>query len=253
MNLMQTPKNYQNKPQCLNGKVIIVTGAGDGIGRVAANKFAAEGATVILMGRTQAKLESVYDDIENAGYPQAAIFPINFESATEKDYDDMCNVIDTNFGRIDGILHNAADLGERTPISNYSVNAWMRCMQVNVNAPFMMTQALLPLLERSENASILFTSSSVAYHGRSFWGGYAASKAAAENLMQTLADELQGTSNIRVNSINPGGTRTKMRAAAYPGEDPATIKSADTLMPSYLYLLSDDSVGTSGQQFQFTD
>lgn len=249
---MQIPENYSSKPQCLAGKIIIVTGAGDGIGRVAAKTFAAQGATVVLMGRTLAKLERVYDEIEKDGHPQPAIFPINLESAIEKDYDDMCNALEETFGRIDGLLHNAADLGERTPISNYSVNAWLRCMQINVNAPFMMTQALLPLLERAENASILFTSSSVAYQGRSFWGGYAASKAAAENLMQTLADELQGTSKIRVNSINPGGTRTKMRAAAYPGEDPATVKTADALMPAYLYLLGNDSVGVTGKQFQFS-
>lgn len=249
--MMQIPENYSSKPQCLAGKIILVTGAGDGIGRVAAKTFAAQGATVVLMGRTMAKLERVYDEIEKDGHPQPAIFPINFESAIEKDYDDMCNTLESTFGRIDGILYNAADLGERTPISNYSVSAWMRCMQINVNAPFMMTQALLPLLERAENASILFTSSSVAFQGRSFWGGYTASKAATENLMQTLADELQGTSKIRVNSINPGGTRTKMRAAAYPGEDPATVKTPEALMPSYLYLLSDDSVGVTGQQFQY--
>lgn len=250
--MMQLPENYSSKPQCLAGKIIIVTGAGDGIGRVAAKTFAAQGATVVLMGRTLAKLERVYDEIEKDGHPQPAIFPINFESAIEKDYDDMCNALEATFGHIDGLLHNAADLGERTPVSNYSISAWLRCMQINVNAPFMMTQALLPLLERAENASILFTSSSVAYQGRSFWGGYAASKAAAENLMQTLADELQGTSKIRVNSINPGGTRTKMRAAAYPGEDPTTVKTADALMPAYLYLLGDDSVGVTGKQFQFS-
>lgn len=249
---MQIPENYISDPRCLADKIIIVTGAGDGIGRVAAKTFAAHGATVVLMGRTMVKLEQVYDEIENAGHPQPAIFPINFESAVEKDYDDMCNALEATFGRLDGILYNAADLGERTPISNYSVNAWLRCMQINVNAPFMMTQALLPLLERSDSASILFTSSSVAFQGRSFWGGYAASKAAAENLMQTLADELQGTSKIRVNSINPGGTRTKMRAAAYPGEDPANVKTADVLMPWYLYLLSDNSRDITGEQFQYS-
>lgn len=249
--MTKIPDNYRSKPHCLADKIIIVTGAGDGIGRVAAKTFAAEGATVVLMGRTLAKLERVYDEIEKEGHPQPAIFPINFESAIEKDYDDMCNTLESTFGRIDGILYNAADLGERTPISNYSVNAWLRCMHINVNSPFMMTQALLPLLERGEHASIVFTSSSVAFQGRSFWGGYAASKAAAENLMQTLADELQGTSKIRVNSINPGGTRTKMRAAAYPGEDPTTVKTPEVLMPSYLYLLSDDSVGVTGQSFQY--
>lgn len=248
---MHIPHNYTIKTSALNGKIILVTGAGDGIGKTAAKTFAACGATVILCGRTMAKLESVYDEIESAGHPQPAIYPINFESAVEKDYDDMCNALEDTFGRLDGLLLNAADLGERTPISNHSVSAWLRCMQVNVNSPFMMTQALLPLLERAENASILFTSSSVAFKGRAFWGAYSASKAAAENLMQTLHDELEGATRIRANSINPGATRTAMRATAYPAENPETVKTPDALMPAYVYLLSDDSIGISGQSFHY--
>ena len=248
---MQVPQDYEIRPDALAGKIILITGAGDGIGRVAAKTFASCGATVILSGRTMSKLEQVYDEIEAAGHPQPAIYPINFESAIEKDYDDMCNALDDTFGRLDGILFNAADLGERTPLSNYSVSAWLRCMQVNVNAPFMLTQAVLPLLHRSENASLLFTSSSVAFKGRAFWGAYAASKAAAENFMQTLHDELEGATRIRVNSINPGATRTAMRAAAYPAEDPATVKTPEQLMPAYVYLLSDDSVGISGEAFHY--
>lgn len=248
---MQTPQNYTPKPDALANKIILVTGAGDGIGKVAAKTFAAHGATVILTGRTMGKLEQVYDEIETAGHPQPAIYPINFESAVEKDYDDMCNALEDTFGRLDSILFNAADLGERTPIANYSVGSWLRCMQVNVNSPFMLTQAVLPLLERAENASILFTSSSVAFKGRAFWGAYAASKAAAENLMQTLHDELEGATRIRVNSINPGATRTAMRAAAYPAEDPTTVKAPESLMPGYVYLLGDDSLGVSGQSFHY--
>ncbi|QEY13029.1 YciK family oxidoreductase [Cellvibrio sp. KY-YJ-3] len=248
---MQIPSDYTIKPNALQGKIILVTGAGAGIGKCAAKTFAACGATVVLCGRTMSKLEAVYDEIEAAGHPQPAIYPINLESAVEKDYDDMCNALEDTFGRLDGLLHNAADLGERTPISNYSVSAWQRCMQVNVNAPFAMTQALLPLLERAENASILFTSSSVAFKGRAFWGAYAASKAAAENLMQTLHDELEGATRIRTNSINPGATRTDMRASAYPAENPETVKTPEALMPAYVYLLSDDSVGVSGNSFQY--
>lgn len=249
--LMQIPSDYTITADALQGKIILVTGAGAGIGRTAAKTFAACGATVILCGRTMAKLEQVYDEIEAAGHAQPAIYPLNLESAVEKDYDDMCNVLEETFGRLDGILHNAADLGERTPLGNYSVSAWLRCMQVNANAPFMMTQALLPLLARSENASVLFTSSSVAFKGRAFWGAYAASKAAAENLMQTFHDELEGVTRIRTNSINPGATRTEMRAAAYPAEDPATVKTPEALMPAYVYLLSDDSIGVSGQSFHY--
>ena len=246
---MLIPSDFTPQPDSLANKIILVTGAGDGIGKIAAKTFAACGATVILAGRTLAKLEKVYDEIEAAGHPQPAIFPVNLESAVEKDYDDMCNAMANTFGRLDGILHNAADLGERTPISNYSVSAWLRCMQVNVNAPFMMTQALLPLLEKSGSASVLFTSSSVAFKGRAYWGAYAASKAAAENLMQTLADEHDGVSKIRFNSYNPGGTRTRMRAKAYPAENPETIKSPEALMPAYVYLMSDESKGISGQAF----
>lgn len=248
---MQLPSSFSVTSTSLANKIILITGAGDGIGKVAARSFAAAGATVILVGRTLAKLEKVYDEIEAAGHPQAAIYPLNLESATEKEYDDLCNVLNDNFGRLDGILFNAAELGERTPIANYSVSAWMRCMQVNVNSPFMMTQALMPLLEKSENASLLFTSSSVAFKGRSFWGAYAASKAAQENFMQTLVDELEGTSRIRANSINPGATRTKMRASAYPAEDPITVKKPEDLMPAYIYLLSDASLGVTGQAFAY--
>jgi NAD(P)-dependent dehydrogenase (short-subunit alcohol dehydrogenase family) len=248
---MQIPNNYSAATNLLQDKVIVVTGAGDGIGRVAAKTFAAYGATVVLLGRTMAKLEMVYDEIEAAGQPQPAIYPVNLEGAVEKDYGDMCNALDEAFGRVDGILHNAAELGERTPIASYSIGSWMRTMQVNVNAPFMLTKALLPLLDKAPQASIIFTGSTVGLTGRAYWGGYAASKAAAENLMQILADELQGTSRIRVNSFNPGATRTNMRAAAYPAEDPKSIKTPEALMPAYLYLMGNDSVGVSGQQFEY--
>jgi len=246
---MNIPSDYQPESQALRDKIILVTGAGDGIGRTAAVTFASYGATVILAGRTLAKLEIVYDQIEAAGYPQPAIYPINFEGAQEKDYIDMANALSDEFGRIDGILHNAAELGQRTPVLNYAPDVWQRVMQVNVNAPFLLTRVLMPLMEQAPSASILFTGSSVGLKGRAFWGAYAASKAAMENLMQTLAEELHETSQIRANSINPGATRTRMRATAYPAENPNSVKSADALMPAYVYLMSDASKGVSGQQF----
>jgi len=247
---MKIPEHFSPAAKCLANKVILVTGAGDGIGRTAAKTFAAQGASIILVGRTLQKLEAVYDEIEAAGDPQAAIYPLDFQIAHEQSFIDMCNAISDEFGQLDGILHNAADLGQRTPLANYAPDVWLRVMQVNVNAPFMLTQALLPLLTRAPNASIVFTGSSVGYQGRAYWGAYAASKAAAENLMQTLADELEETTLVRANSINPGATRTKMRAGAYPGEDPSTVKAPEDLMRDYLYLMSNASIGITGQQFE---
>lgn len=242
--------NYQAPSDLLQGKVIVVTGAGDGIGKAAAKHYAACGATVILMGRTVKKLEAVYDEIEAAGGPQPAIYPINFEGAKEEDYNELGAVLQKEFGSLDGLLHNASELGPRTPLAQYSTDAWQRILQVNTTAPFLLTKALLPLLDKAEQASIIFTGSSVGYQGRAYWGAYAVSKAAVENMMQIFSAELAETSRIRVNSINPGATRTRMRANAYPAENPSTLKHPDEIMSLYLYLMGKDSVGVTGQQFQ---
>ena len=241
---------YSPSTDLLSERVIAVTGAGSGIGRTLALTYAQYGATVILMGRTTSKLEAVYDKIEQQGLPQAAILPIDFATATERDYQNIASSIDAHFGRLDGLVNNAALLGERTSIGNYSLNSWQQVMTVNVTAPFLLVKTLLPLLHKSESGAIIFTGSSVGIKGRAYWGAYAASKAANENLMQTLADEQEGVSALRVNSINPGATRTPMRAAAYPAEDPNTVKPAEDLIPLYLYLMGQDSAGINGQQFK---
>ena len=238
---------YNAPTDLLKDRIILVTGAGEGIGREAAKHYAAHGATVILLGRTQEKLEAVYDEIEAAGHPQAAIVPMNLEVATEHDYIELCNTLHQEFGRLDGILHNAGILGVRTPIDNYDPVIWHQVMQVNLNAPFMLTQTLMPLLQASEDASIIFTSSGVGRTGKAYWGAYAVSKFGTEGLMQVLADELENTANIRVNAINPGGTRTNMRAYAYPGENPETLPTPADIMPVYLYLMGPDSKDTQGQ------
>lgn len=238
---------YQAPSDLLKDRIILVTGAGAGIGRVAAKTYAAHGATVILLGRTLEKLEQVYDEIEAAGHPQPALVPMNLESAQEHDFIELTNIIEQEFGRLDGILHNASLLGVRTPIESYDPVIWQQVMQVNLNAPFMLTQILMPLLEKSDHASIVFTSSTVGREGRAYWGAYGVSKFATEGLMQTLADELDGVSNIRTNSINPGATRTLMRETAYPAEDPSTVTAPEEIMPLYLYLMGTDSKGINGQ------
>ena len=241
------PKSYQAPDRLLENKVIAVTGAGDGIGAVAAKTFAAHGATIILIGLTVPKLEAVYDEIEAAGGPQPGIYPICLNGAVEKDYQDMHDRLEESFSKLDGLLHNAGELGQRTPIANYKLESWQKVMQINVTAQFLMTKSLLPLLEKADHASIIFTSSGVGRVGKPFWGAYAVSKFATEGLCQVLANELDGTSNIRVNCINPGATRTRMRAAAYPAENPASVKTPQEIMPTYLYLMGDDSLGITGQ------
>ena len=241
------PHQYQAATDLLKDRTIVVTGAGDGIGRCAAITFAAHGATIILVGKTIAKLEAVYDDIEKAGSPQAAIYPIHLAGAVMKDYRDMHDTLEKEFGKLDGLLHNASILGDRKPLAQTNSDEWLEVMQVNLNAEFMMTQALLPIMEQSADASIIFTSSSVGRKGRAYWGPYAVSKFAVEGLMQTLADELVNTSNIRVNSLNPGATNTAMRRTAYPGEEPTNNPSPKQIMPLYLYLMGQDSKNVTGQ------
>ena len=239
--------DYTARPDLLKGRVILVTGAGRGIGAAAAKAFAAHGATVLLLGKTEESLNHLYDEIEQAGYPQPAVIPFNLETALSHQYGELAAMVENEFGRLDGLLHNAAILGPRTPLEQLSGDNFMRVMQINVNAEFMLTQAMLPLIKLSEDASVVFTSSSVGRKGKAYWGAYAVSKFANEGLMQVLADELEGTSNARANSINPGATRTNMRAQAYPGENPSTNPSPDEIMPLYLYLMGPDSKGVNGQ------
>ena len=241
--------DYRPSSGLLANKIIAVTGAGAGIGRAAALGFAQHGATVILLGRTIKKLEAVYDAIVAEGGAEPAIYPINFEGAAETDYEDMAANFAKEFNCLDGLLHNASDLGQRTPLSQYSAKVWTAVLQTNVTAQFLMTKALLPLLDKSPNASLIFTGSSVGYQGRAFWGAYAVSKAATENMMQIWAAELEEVTHIRVNSINPGATRTKMRANAYPGEEPSKLKKPEEILGVYYYLMGDDSIGVTGQQF----
>jgi NAD(P)-dependent dehydrogenase (short-subunit alcohol dehydrogenase family) len=239
--------NYQASSDCLKDRIIFITGAGDGIGKAAALACAQAGATVILAGRTVAKLEEVYDQISDAGLAEPNIYPINFEGAIADDYDVLAVTLDQQFGRLDGLLHNAGILGQRTPLSHYRQDVWDKVLQVNLTAPFQMTQALMPVLEKSDDASVVFTSSGVGRTGRAFWGAYAVSKFAIEGMVQTWAAELDGLGSVRVNAINPGATATDMRAQAFPAEDPTRLKSAEAIMPTYLYLLGPDSKTINGQ------
>ncbi|WLG13927.1 YciK family oxidoreductase [Psychrobacter cibarius] len=240
-------RNFVPSDNCLDGKTILVTGAGDGIGRVAALTYARYGATVLLLGRTSSKLEYVYDEIESLGGKQPAMLPMNLEGATYAEMQQLEGLINKEVGQLDGILHNAGMLGQLTPLEMYDVDTFAQVMKVNFTSTFMLTQALLPLLKDAENGSIVFTSSTVGTHPRAFWGAYALSKQAVEGMSDIFTQETQNTTNLRFNCVNPGGTRTNMRAHAYPGENPMSLKTPEDIMAGYVCLMSDSSIGVRGQ------
>lgn len=238
--------DYTAPAELLKGRIILVTGAGRGIGAEAARTYAAHGATVLLLGKTEKNLNAVYDEIVAAGHPQPVVIPLDLEQASAEAYQELAAMVEDEFGHLDGLLHNASILGPRTLLEQLSAENFAKVMQINVNAMFMLTSAMLPLLRLSKDASVIFTSSSVGRKGRAYWGAYAVSKFATEGLMQVMADEMDDT-NIRANSINPGATRTNMRAHAYPGENPLNNPTPAEIMPLYLYLMGPDSKGVTGQ------
>jgi NAD(P)-dependent dehydrogenase (short-subunit alcohol dehydrogenase family) len=243
------PRTYSPRPDELTGRVIAITGASTGIGRAVALACARFGATVVLIGRNPRKLEAVHTEIEAAGGPEPTIGLLDLEKALASDYDQLATAVLERFGRLDGLLHNAGILGTLSPIEHYDVPTWCRVMHVNLTAAFALTQVLLPALKKSEDASILFTSSSVGRSGRAYWGAYAVSKFGTEGFMQVLAAELENITCIRVNSLNPGRARTMMRRQAYPAEDLNAVPLPETLTGPYIALLGPASRGITGQTF----
>ena len=225
----------------------MVTGASDGIGKALAVHIAGLGAQVVLHGRNTKKLESVYDQITKLqDSPRPSIAVLDLATADSDAYSSLVNSIEQEFGRLDGLVHNAGILGQRLSIEQYDVAEWQRVMHVNLTVPFVLTQALLPLLRQSSDPSIIFTSSGVGRVGKAFWGAYSVSKFGTEALSQILADENRHTP-LRANCINPGPIRTKMRLAAYPAEDRDALKRPEDIMASYVYLLGPDSQGVTGE------
>jgi NAD(P)-dependent dehydrogenase (short-subunit alcohol dehydrogenase family) len=237
---------FTYKPDVLANKVVLITGAGDGIGKQAALTYASLGATVILLGKTTKKLEEVYDTIVAQNHPEPAIVPLDLKGATKQNYLDMVDTIKSQFGRLDGALLNASILGELSPFTQIHEQIWGDVMQVNVNAQYLLSQALLPLLANTKASSLIFTSSGVGSKGTAYWGAYSVSKFATEGIMQVIADEYENTS-VRTNAINPGATDTNMRSTAYPAENKDKLASAEDIMPLYVYLMSDESHDVNGQ------
>lgn len=233
----------------LKGRVVLITGAAAGIGRALAGACSAHGATTVLLDRDVRGLESRYDASVAAGHPEPALYPMDLETATPEDYRTLFEVLDREFGRLDGLVHNAALLGALTPLEHYDDELWYRILQTNLNAPYHLTKTCLELLSRPTDASLVFSSDATGRRGKAYWGAYAVSKAAIENLMEILADELAANTGIRVNSVDPGPVHTGLRTLAYPGEDRRRLATPEDVTAPFLYLLGPDSRGLSGRRF----
>lgn len=244
MNDYQAPHNH------LQDRVILVTGAGQGIGRAAALAFAAQGATVILLGRKVKKLEAVYDEIEAAGNPQPLIFPLNLEKAGEDEYKALAEGIYQQLGRLDGILHNASRFDNLSPLEIQTTEQFNGMLKTNLIAPFALTKACLPLLKRAPDASVVVTSTTAAHHPTAYWGAHAVSKSAVEMLVKVWALEMETFPNLRINTVIPGAVQCPQRKKSHPGELHEKLPKAEAIMPLYLYLMGHDSTGVSGQVFE---
>lgn len=245
--LLEASQSWRYKPaiELLANKTILITGAGDGIGAVMAKTAACFGANVVLLGRTRSKLETVFDWIEAHTNTEPVIVECDLETIGMDQIDALAQNIEETYGVLNGLIHNASLLGPKVPIAHYPADEWQRVMQVNANAPFMLTKGLFNLLDASGDAVIIFVSSTVGREGRAYWGAYSASKFALEGLSQIIADETEVAANIKVYSVNPGGTRTRMRREAYPMENPEDVPPAEQHMDLFLALLG-------GEQPSFT-
>ncbi|WP_006788776.1 SDR family NAD(P)-dependent oxidoreductase [Thiorhodospira sibirica] len=234
---------YRPTDLLLQDRVILITGAAMGMGRALSLACAAQGATVILLDKVIRELKAVYDAIEVAGSPQPAIYPLNFEGATAKDYQDLANTLGEQFGRLDGVVHNAAWIGALTPLRLYEVEMWSRTLMVNLHAPFLLSQAVLPLLEKAADPAMVFSTHDCQ---KAYWGAFGVAKAGQDGLLKILAHEYQDQPRIRINGVDTGPIKSALRAEHYPGEDADALPSPEERIWPYLYFLGPDAGHTTG-------
>jgi NAD(P)-dependent dehydrogenase (short-subunit alcohol dehydrogenase family) len=231
----------------LNNHVILITGAAGGLGSTAALMLAKSGAKIILLDKNLPKLEIIYDKILAENGVEPIIYPFDLAGATENDYAELAQRIDEKYGKLSGLLHSAVELSSFTPLIQHGTKEWGHTLNVNLNAPFLLTRVLLPVLQKAENASIVFTSDSSARLAPAYSGAYGVSKIALEGLANVLAQELEGGKKIRVNTLIPSPVDSPLRKRAYPAEDKSKLPKMTDLEPIYYYLFSDDSLGVTGQ------
>jgi len=240
--------DWQPPANLLSERIILLTGAANGIGRAVSDALASHGATVVMLDKDVKGMELAYDEIVARGYAEPALYPMDLQGATPDDYTQLAKTLEQEFGRLDGLVHNAAWLGALVPFANYENEMWLESMQVNLHAPYLLTTACLGLLNASDNASVLFVSDETGRNGKAYWGAYAVAKAGLENLMQILADELESNTSIRVNSLDTGHVLTSMYRIAYPGTNSSALKMPADVVNPFLYLCSTESAGLTGQQ-----
>ncbi len=231
----------------LSKQTILITGAGGGLGSAAALALAKQGATIILLDKSIPKLEKIYDAIIAHNAPTPTLYPFDLAGATEVQYHEMAAAIEENFGQLNGLLHSACEFDSFTPLAIHKTMAWGHTMNVNLNAPFLLTQVLLPLLNKAEHSSIVFTSDSSARQAKAYSGAYGVSLIALEAYAKILADELESAQKIRVNTLIPGPVDSPLRKKAFPAEDKHKLPTVEEIAPAYLYLFSDKSIGITGQ------
>jgi NAD(P)-dependent dehydrogenase (short-subunit alcohol dehydrogenase family) len=231
----------------LTNQVILITGAGGGLGRVAALTLARNGAHIILLDKQIAKLEAVYDAIVSEHAPEPILYPFDLAGATENEYQELADRIEAKYGSLQGILHSAVEFTSFAPLSLIGTKDWGHTLNVNLNGPFLLNRVLLPVLQKSPYASIVVTSDSSARKAPAYYGAYGVSKIALEGMAKILAEELESSGRIRVNILVPGAVDSPLRKRAYPAEDKTKLPSMDSLAPVYLYLFGQQSRGVTGQ------
>tara|TARA_B110000003_G_scaffold23156_1_gene22228 strand:- start:107 stop:856 length:750 start_codon:yes stop_codon:yes gene_type:complete len=233
-------------------KIVLVTGANRGFGLAITMDLARAGATVIMLGRDLGSLEYAYDAVVDAGLTEPILYPLDLEGATPENYQELQDNILSQFGKLDGVVHNASILGAQMPIEQYDIKLWYSTLQINLSAPFMLTQFLIPALSKSNDARVIFMSSTVGREARAYWGAYSVSKFGIEGFAKTLSEELEKT-HISVNTVNPGKMRTEMRRAAYPAEDSSKVPLPEEKSQAIVYLLSSLSPKINGEQLSIAD
>jgi len=229
------------------GQVILITGAGDGIGRVLALACAKFGATVVLIGEETKKLEAVYDAIEQQGSPQPAIYPMNFAGTNANDFQVLATTIEEQLGGIDAVVSNAGWIGGFRPFQQVQVDEYMKIMNINLHTPFWLAHSCIPLLKKSSHGRLLF---STHHTNRAYYGPFGVAKNGIDGLIDILAHEFSGENGIRVNGIDSGPINTQMRRSHFPGEDWDKLPDPESILPAYLQLLSKSSNEISGENFR---